>query len=333
MTHGQQAEHSREQELSTLRARVAELEAYCARLRAEEQRHRMFVEVADEGLWAIDAREITIDANQKMASMLGTTIEKLLGASLFDCMDEHAVAECRALLERRRRGVGEQHEFEFVRRDGGRIRTRMRTLPMLDAGGVYQGAVAIVTDISELEATALELSRQKDDFHLIFDAAPAMIWFKDTQNRILRVNQCAAIARGLPVSEIEGRSTHEIFPAQADAYYANDLEVIRTNRPKLGVIESTTSASGEQRWIHIDIVPCRDERGQAVGVVVFALDITDAKRAEDALAASEKRYRDLVETSHDLIWSVDARGCWTFLNRAATLHIYGREPEELLGHA
>ena len=51
------------------------------------------------------------------------------------------------------------------------------------------------------------------------------------------------------------------------------------------------------------------------------------------LAASEKRYRDLVETSHDLIWSVDEQGRWTFLNRAASLRIYGREPEELLGHA
>ena len=42
-------------------------------------------------------------------------------------------------------------------------------------------------------------------------------------------------------------------------------------------------------------------------------------------------YRLLVETSQDLIWAVNAKGCWTFVNRAATRRIYGREPAELIG--
>lgn len=49
-----------------------------------------------------------------------------------------------------------------------------------------------------------------------------------------------------------------------------------------------------------------------------------------ALRASEARYRDLVETSHDLIWAVDAEGRITFLNQACR-KIYGREPEEMIG--
>ena len=49
------------------------------------------------------------------------------------------------------------------------------------------------------------------------------------------------------------------------------------------------------------------------------------------LQQTAKHYRDLVETSHNLIWSVDAEGRWTFLNRNATRDIYGCEPEEMLG--
>ena len=45
----------------------------------------------------------------------------------------------------------------------------------------------------------------------------------------------------------------------------------------------------------------------------------------------DELYRVLVETSQDLIWAVDAKGCWTFVNRAATFRIYGREPAELIG--
>ncbi len=318
--------------LQALRRRVAELEADMARLRSESQCARMFSEAADEGLWAIDAQERTVHANSRMAQMLGTTVEALLGTSLFDFMDEAGAVQCRENLERRRRGVSEQHDFIFVRRDGSRVHTSLRTSPIIDAAGVYQGSVALVADVTEQRASAAQVSLHKDEFRMIFDAAPAMIWFKDAENRILRVNQYAAAASGLSVAQIEGRSTLELFPEQAAAYHQDDLEVIRSNRPKLGITEPIVTASGEKRWILTNKVPCRNEHGDAVGVLVFSLDVTESKHAEVALAASEQRYRDLVETSQDLIWSVDALGRWTFVNRDAAKRIYGREPEELLGH-
>lgn len=59
-------------------------------------------------------------------------------------------------------------------------------------------------------------------------------------------------------------------------------------------------------------------------------DISERKAAEYKLMEAESRYRDLVETAHDLVWSMDQRGHWTYLNNA-TQRIYGYEPEEMLG--
>jgi diguanylate cyclase (GGDEF)-like protein/PAS domain S-box-containing protein len=59
-------------------------------------------------------------------------------------------------------------------------------------------------------------------------------------------------------------------------------------------------------------------------------DISERKAAEEKLRAAEARYRDLVETAHDLVWSVDQQGHWTYLNDAAR-SIYGYNPEEMLG--
>ncbi|HEY9649738.1 MAG TPA: PAS domain S-box protein [Coleofasciculaceae cyanobacterium] len=56
------------------------------------------------------------------------------------------------------------------------------------------------------------------------------------------------------------------------------------------------------------------------------------EQAELAIAASEQKYRELVETSQDIIWSVDTQGCLTFVNQAVQ-QILGYEPEEMLGRS
>jgi len=70
--------------------------------------------------------------------------------------------------------------------------------------------------------------------------------------------------------------------------------------------------------------------GKPFSVQGIARDISSRRVAEKALREGEQKYRDVVETSQDLIWSVDAHGRWTFVNRAA-LRIYGCDPEELRG--
>lgn len=58
-------------------------------------------------------------------------------------------------------------------------------------------------------------------------------------------------------------------------------------------------------------------------------DISERRDARERLSAVEARYRDLVETAHDLVWSMDPQGRWTFMNEAAR-RIYGYRPEEML---
>ncbi len=331
MTEQSRSPESLELEIRELRARLDAANVERERLLADARLSRLFVEAADEGLWAINAEARTVHANLKMAEMLGTTLADLLGASMYEFTDERGAAQARSNVERRRRGISEVHEFVFVRRDAKRFLARVRAAPIFSDDGRYQGAVALVADITDDRRAADELRKQKDDFRLIFDSTRAMIWFKDAENRILRANRLAAQNSGLSIAEIEGRSSYDLFPAQAAAYHKDDLEVIRSNRPKLGIVESIVNAGGETRWIQTDKIPCRDERGEPIGVVVFATDITDARRAEQALAESERRYRNLVELAHDLIWSVDAEGRWTFLSRNATNRIYGCEPEAMLG--
>lgn len=146
---------------------------------------------------------------------------------------------------------------------------------------------------AKTEVSASESLSQKDrELTTILDASPALIWYKDRNNKILRVNKPAAASIGRTIKEVEGRFTQELYPEEdATKYHLDDLEVIDSGRPKLGIIEKYGIPSGEKRWMRTDKIPYLDGLGNIKGVIVFALDITDLKHAEEGLVQLAEQER------------------------------------------
>ena len=129
------------------------------------------------------------------------------------------------------------------------------------------------------------LRAQQQEYETIFHAVPSEIRFKDTNNRLLRVNRAAAEADGSTVADLEGKSLWQHYPAEIAAQeYTDDLEVIRTGQPKRGILTLYPTASGALRWVQADKLPYRDRDGKLTGIIECALDITERKQAEEALS-------------------------------------------------
>jgi PAS domain S-box-containing protein len=144
------------------------------------------------------------------------------------------------------------------------------------------------------------------DVQVLLDSVPAFIWYKDCENRILRANRLAAESMGMSVEQVEGRSTYDLYPDEAAQYHHDDLQVIRLGEPKLGIVETLTTASGEKRWVRTDKIPYRNEDGEIVGVIVFAVDISERVRAEEALQrAHEELERRVDERTQQLAATVE----------------------------
>ena len=156
----------------------------------------------------------------------------------------------------------------------------------------------------ELQQTNQELQRQKTELRLLFDWMPAMVWFKNTENGILRANKRAAEVTGKPVEEIEGKPSLEIYSKTEAKYYSDDLEVIRSGAPKLGIIETLRNRQGKELWIQTDKVPVCDVDGKVTGIIVMSQDITERKRAEESLrllsSAVEQTKESIVITDAEL---------------------------------
>ncbi len=81
----------------------------------------------------------------------------------------------------------------------------------------------------------------------------------------------------------------------------DDLEVLKSGLPRFGIMEQYESASG-MRWVQTDKVPILDKNGVPTGLVGFAQDITERKKAEEVLRESEESFRSLIDSIDDLVF-------------------------------
>jgi diguanylate cyclase (GGDEF)-like protein/PAS domain S-box-containing protein len=121
-------------------------------------------------------------------------------------------------------------------------------------------------------------------YEIILDSVPALIFYKDRENRMVRVNKAFAEAMGLPKDRIEGKGASELWPDQAEQYWTDDLEVMKSGRPKRGIVEPLVTSEGT-RWLQTDKIPFRDRAGRTTGIIGFAIDITEWRRAEESVRA------------------------------------------------
>jgi len=184
-------------------------------LKQSEKRYRQLFESMQEGLWLIDKDSITTFVNPRMAEILGYTAEEMLGKHLFAFMDERGIEVAKYNLERRRQGIKEQHDFEFIRKDGARVYASLETSPITDEAGNYVGALACVADITERKRMEEEKQRMEEQLLLA--------------GRLAAVGELSAgVAHELnnPIAAIQGFAQLLTGRNDLDETMKNDLGII-----------------------------------------------------------------------------------------------------------
>ncbi len=165
------------------------------------------------------------------------------------------------------------------------------------------------------------LGKREDELQSILDSAPFLIWYKDTENRYLYASNAAARLIGKTVEDIKGKSAYELFPQSAEKHYKEDLEVMESGRPKLGLIEQYSTVSGHKIWVEIDKMPYYDQNGNPAGIVVFARDITEQKKVEEELRQKTKEQEILLNTIPAMVFFKDRQSRYISVNKATADYI------------
>ncbi len=248
----------------------------------------LFVTIAKDG-------KIT-DVNHATETITGRSKDELIGTDFADYFTDHA--RFRAGYEKIfRDGSVRDWELEVLHVNGKTVPLRCNATIYRDGNGHVVGIIAVARDITRIKQAEEVAKKRGEELQLILDSSPAMIFYKDTQNRFLRVNNALASACGMTRAEMEGKPLSALYPeAEALKYEEDDKAVLASGRSKMGIVEPMRTRGGIL-WVQTDKVPFFDAQGKALGIVGFTLDITARKLAEDQIV---KLNQDLTRRTAEL---------------------------------
>ncbi|HLC47262.1 MAG TPA: PAS domain S-box protein [Candidatus Nanoarchaeia archaeon] len=187
-------------------------------------------------------------------------------------------------------------ELDMIRQDKQIIHTLTRGKAIKDISGKIVSLYGTVQDITKQKKSEEFIKQQKKDYQTIFDSSPNLIVYKDREGRVINVNNAFAQFHGLPKEEIIGKTTFDIISPRkvAEMTLKDDLEVINTGKPKIGIERRFISHFSKKEIIGaVSKLPFYSSEGRIIGTISFIMNITERKKMENALNESRDLYSSL----------------------------------------
>jgi len=275
-------------EIRSLKERLAEMERIADGLRASERMYQTLLDAIDDGIHANDVEGRYLVVNEEMALRHGMSKEALLGKTPFD-LYEPGIAQKAMDQYRHVMRTGEVLDEEMVY-PGARAQCRhVHRAPLRGAASEITGVVTVSRDITARKQAEEALRRERDFSSAVVDTVGALLIVLDPDARIVRANRACERITGYSMAEIQGKPIwkvlcypdgngqgREAFLSTLSGHFPNSAENCLITR------------DGERRliaWTNTAVLDCD---GRVEYVIAVGADITEQRRAEEALQENNR---------------------------------------------
>ncbi len=299
------------------------------RITESEHLYRDLLNSQGEGFGMVDGDERFLVVNPVAEEIFGLAPGQLVGRSLLEFVPLEQHGEVRRQTTLRRNGAHSTYEME-IRRGDGVLRTLMVTAtPRPSDGSAPLQIIGVFRDISERKEAEARLLESEEKFRTYIEQSIDVIFTLDAQGVFLFASPAWERHFGYPVREILGNPFGRfVHPEDLEPCFDYLIRVLSAGQSETSPPYRVRRADGSWRWFMANgsRISLPDTEPRFMGV---AHDITERKEAEEALKASEERYRAQFDRASEGIFTLSPDGALLEVNEAMA-RMHGYTIEEML---
>ena len=280
-------------------------------------RYEDFISNAPIGIYRVSRSGQLLLSNPALVRMLGrASLEDLMSENGSGPFSHTARGRFWSRVEKEQEVKG--YESDWGRSDGSTVYLREHARAICDRNQEVLWFEGMLEDISDRRAAEKQLRAEREFTSAVIDTAASLVVILDLEGRVVRFNQACEALSGYSVHEMAGRHLWDVL------YPPDQREGVRERFGRLLAGEFPAkheccwhARNGKVHWIDWSDSALLDQSGSLRHIVSIGIDITDRKATEDALRASERRYRELFESATDVIYRMTLDGRIVQVNAAA----------------
>jgi len=299
-------------------------------IRQSEEQHRSLVENINEVIFTLDTQGRFTYISPVLKRVLGYTPSEIAGRPFNWFVHTDDVAGFLVKLEESLSGGLQTYELKVLSKDGKTHHMLVSSRP-LHQDDRPVGFTGIMADVTETKLAGAVIREKEEMYETLVRTTTDAVTVTDLQGTITEVSPRAVQLYGYESPEdLIGKSAFELIAPESQTKALANFK-LTLKEGFLRLAEYTFLRKDGTRFVgEFDSAVVKDADGNPKGFIAAAKDVTERKRAEEALRRSEQRFRDIAAHASEWIWEVDASGIYTY-SSPVVKRILGYEPEEILG--
>jgi PAS domain S-box-containing protein len=276
----------------------------------------VLLDTLGEAVIGIAADGIVASWNAAAETVFGRSRESVVGTPLRDLgLLLPAEDSCPALQAELFSGAPRTRECQGVRADGSRFPARVTDTRVPTESAVFAAVFRVVTDLTATAAAAAEVELQKIRWWgLVSRSADLAVIAEPVEQRVTYASPASSRLFGWEPEQLVGELGRTFVHPEDAARVGEAVALVKAQPTMHPTVEfRLLCADGSYRWVEETLSNLIDEPG-VFGLVANIRDIHDRRIAEEALRASEGRYRLIMETAQEGIWAGDLEGRTMYAN-------------------